>query len=89
MPVGKILPAPWNYKEQDEATSAKLLDNLKRNGQVETCIVRTHPTKRGYYEMVNGNHRLDLFMAAGISALLLRDGSTAPVAIAGVTTVAT
>ena len=66
MPVGKILPAPWNYKEQDEATSAKLLDNLKRNGQVETCIVRTHPTKRGYYEMVNGNHRLDLFMAAGI-----------------------
>lgn len=54
----KLVKASWNYKMEDEALSAKLLANLKRNGQIENLVVRELPT--GFYEIVNGNHRYDV-----------------------------
>lgn len=67
IPVDRVLPAAWNYKGEDEALSTVLRGNLRRNGQVESVIVRVHPDRKGFYEMVNGNHRLPEFKAAGIT----------------------
>lgn len=69
LPITKLVQADWNYKEDDEQQDAKLLANLKRNGQVETIIVREHPKRRGYFEVVNGNHRQRLFKEAGIEVV--------------------
>jgi len=52
-----LIKADWNYKEEDEFTSEKLVNNMKKNGQIENIHVRK--LKTGYYEVVNGNHRLD------------------------------
>lgn len=52
-----LVKADWNYKEEDEFVSQKLVNNLKKNGQIENIHVRK--LKTGYYEVVNGNHRLD------------------------------
>ena len=47
---------------------AKLLANIKRNGQVENIIVRELPL--GLFEVANGNHRLDAFLGAGLTNAL-------------------
>lgn len=52
-----LVKADWNYKEEDEFTSNKLVNNMKKNGQIENIHVRK--LRSGYYEVVNGNHRLD------------------------------
>lgn len=63
LPVGKLVKADWNYKEEDEQLTAKLVENIKRNGQIENVIVRELDT--GFFEIVNGNHRYDAMKAIG------------------------
>jgi len=64
IPLDKLVSASWNYKEDDEKKAKKLKENLKRNGQIENIIVRKLET--GFFEVVNGNHRLSVFEEAGI-----------------------
>jgi DNA modification methylase len=52
-----LVKASWNYKNDSDFTHEKLTNNIKRIGQVENIQVRLLDT--GYYEVVNGNHRLD------------------------------
>lgn len=56
--VSKLIKAKWNYKEEDENQTKKLIANFKRNGQVENIQIRE--LEDGNYEVVNGNHRLDV-----------------------------
>ena len=55
--VSKLVKAKWNYKEENNVLTDKLLANIKKNGQVENLLVRE--LDKGY-EVVNGNHRLDV-----------------------------
>ena len=55
--IGRLVKADWNYKEDDAYLLEKLVENIKRNGQIENLIVRELPS--GFYEIVNGNHRFD------------------------------
>ena len=55
IPLDKLVVAAWNYKQDDPVLEAKLMENMKRNGIIESCIVRELDT--GFYEIVNGNHR--------------------------------
>lgn len=59
IPLNKLVSAKWNYKKDEPQKLEKLINNLKRNGQVENLIVRLLDT--GFYEVVNGNHRLEAF----------------------------
>lgn len=70
-PIGILVKADWNYKEDNEATAEKLRNNIKRNGQVENIQVRELET--GYYEVVNGNHRLDELIKLGKSNVIAYD----------------
>lgn len=65
LPIAKLVSAPWNYKKEDEIKQRKLVNNLKRNGQVENIIVREMDT--GFFEVVNGNHRLAAFTEIGMT----------------------
>ena len=58
LPINKLVKADWNYKTEDPAKQEKLTENIKRNGQIENIIVRELET--GYFEVVNGNHRLSV-----------------------------
>jgi hypothetical protein len=71
MPLRQLVKADWNYKKEDEARSAKLVANLKRNGQVETLLVRD--LSNGTKEVVNGNHRLDALMVLGVKSAAVCD----------------
>ena len=56
--TNKLVKAVWNYKEEDPQQTEKLKENFKRNGQVENIQIRE--LEDGKYEVVNGNHRLDV-----------------------------
>lgn len=58
--ISRLVKADWNYKEDDEFKKQKLIENIKRNGQLENIIIRELDT--GFYEVVNGNHRVDAFI---------------------------
>src|SRR5262245_43414646 len=71
IPLAQIIKADWNYKKEDAALTKKLVANIKRNGQVETVMVRQ--LKGGKFEMVNGNHRHDAFAELGVSKVAVCD----------------
>ena len=56
--VSRLVKADWNYKEEDEKKTSDLIANFKKNGQIENLLIRE--LKKGKYEVVNGNHRLDV-----------------------------
>ena len=60
LPINKLVKAPWNYKYNDAVLMQKLRENIKENGQIENLIVRELDS--GVYEVVNGNHRLDVLI---------------------------
>lgn len=62
--ISQLVKADWNYKTEDTEKSAKLRENIKRNGQIENLLIRELPT--GFYEVVNGNHRLDVMSEIGL-----------------------
>lgn len=70
-PIEILVKADWNYKTEDEERSKKLQESLKRHGQIETMHVRKLET--GYYEVVNGNHRLDDMIEIGKKFVIAYD----------------
>lgn len=67
IPIDKLVKAGWNYKENNQELAEKLSNNIKRNGQIENIIVRELET--GFYEVVNGNHRLDVLKELGFETV--------------------
>jgi ParB-like chromosome segregation protein Spo0J len=65
LPLTALAFAPWNYKRDDPTKLDRLMNNIKLNGQVENLIVRELPT--GFYEVLNGNHRLEAFRRLGFT----------------------
>ena len=61
--IKDLIKAEWNYKEEDEKQTEKLIANFKKNGQVENIQIRELGDK---YEVVNGNHRLDVMREIGM-----------------------
>jgi ParB-like chromosome segregation protein Spo0J len=70
IPIGSLFPAEWNYKLDDGETQRKLEASLRRNGQVVNLIVRD---MGGWWQVVNGNHRLYAMRALGAGEALCYD----------------
>ncbi len=67
VPLENLVECDWNYKkissdesdpyyDRENHLMDALEENFKRNGQIENIIIRKLDT--GFYEVVNGNHRL-------------------------------
>jgi DNA modification methylase len=65
--ISRLVKAGWNYKENNDELSEKLANNIKRNGQIENIIIRELDT--GFFEVVNGNHRLDVLDSIGFNKI--------------------
>lgn len=69
LPIASLVKADWNYKEEDPELTAKLVENIKRNGQIENILVRELDT--GFYEISNGNHRYDAMVEVGATEVVV------------------
>lgn len=77
--VSKLKPASWNYKEDDAVLDEKLEANIKANGQIQNVIVRTDGDG---FELVNGNHRLNIFKKLGFKKAFCYNLGDVPLHIA-------
>jgi ParB/RepB/Spo0J family partition protein len=64
---------PFRLNPRRNATaSPSLVDSLKEQGQLQDMLVRPSPEKKGDYEVVCGNRRLDGLPKAGIETAFVR-----------------
>jgi len=84
VPIERLRKAPWNFKEDDAAKAAKLVENVRCNGQIKNCNVRRLgdgeygvdrrvATGDGTYEIIDGNHRLDAYKTLGMTHAICYD----------------
>jgi ParB/RepB/Spo0J family partition protein len=55
--IEKLLPHPENPNKMGKANFKKLVNHIKESGDYEPIIVRHHPDKPGFYQILNGHHR--------------------------------
>ena len=65
IPLGKLRAAEWNANEPGAELVRKLRRSIERFGLVANLVVRKHPTRRGAFEVLSGNHRLDILRELG------------------------
>jgi len=75
LPVTSLVRAPWNYKRSDVRVTDALMKNMARHrqmahadGVLQNVIVRAVGNK---FEVVNGNHRLEVLRRLGIASVLV------------------
>lgn len=68
VPVAEIDLAPWNYKKDDKAMMAKIVQSIKTDGYISKIIVakKEEEPENDRYEAVDGNHRLVALREAGL-----------------------
>lgn len=62
IPLEKLKGHPDNANKQSAVNFGKLVRNIERTGLYEPLIVRPHPRKEGYFQIINGHHRCHALM---------------------------
>ncbi|MHC4395323.1 MAG: ParB/RepB/Spo0J family partition protein [Planctomycetota bacterium] len=53
----RLVGHPDNPNRQSGANFRKLVRNIERSGRYEPIVVRPHPEKKDYFQIINGHHR--------------------------------
>lgn len=69
IPIAKLHGAEWNTNRVPDGVLKRIRRSLETFGAVENLVVRPSPLKRGHFEVVSGNHRLDLYREAGVASV--------------------
>ncbi|MFH1370502.1 MAG: ParB/RepB/Spo0J family partition protein [Planctomycetota bacterium] len=56
--ISKLAAHPDNPNAMSETTFRKLVRNIERTGLYEPIVVRPHPKKKDYFQIINGHHRV-------------------------------
>jgi ParB/RepB/Spo0J family partition protein len=63
--LNKLVAHPDNPNRQSKVNFAKLVRNIERTGKYEPLIVRRHPKRKGYFQLINGHHRCKVLEQLG------------------------
>src|SRR4030042_1004922 len=61
----KLIAHPANPNRMSTATFGKLVRNIERTGRYEPIVVRPHPARGGYFQIINGHHRCRVLTKLG------------------------
>lgn len=59
--IKSLMPAIWNANVVPRSTMEKIKNSVRKFGVVENSVVRRHPEFDGKYEVLSGNHRLQIY----------------------------
>jgi ParB family chromosome partitioning protein len=65
IPIGKLLAHPLNANRMSEQTFKKLVRNIEKTGLYEPIVVRPHPEREGFFQIINGHHRANALKMLG------------------------
>jgi ParB family chromosome partitioning protein len=57
IPLDKLVAHPDNPNRMSKANMAKLVRNIEQTGRYEPIMVRPHPQRGNYFQIINGEHR--------------------------------
>jgi ParB family chromosome partitioning protein len=57
IPLDKLVAHPDNPNQQSQVNFGKLVRNIERTGRYEPIVVRPHPQRGNYFQIINGEHR--------------------------------
>jgi ParB family chromosome partitioning protein len=63
--LDKLVAHPDNPNQQSKVIFGKLVRNIERTGRYEPILVRPHPQRRGYFQIINGEHRFKVLAKLG------------------------
>ena len=63
--LDRLTGHPDNPNRQSGGNFRKMFLNIKRSGLYEPIVVRPHPTKKGYFQIINGYHRCKALRKGG------------------------
>jgi hypothetical protein len=66
--LDKLIAHPANPNRMSDATFRKLVRNIERTGRYEPVVVRPHPVRNGYFQIINGHHRCQALAKLGYEA---------------------
>ncbi len=55
--LAKLVAHPANPNVMSQGTFRKLVRNIERTGRYEPIVVRPHPERCGFFQIINGYHR--------------------------------
>lgn len=55
--IERLVAHQDNPNRQSEGNFAKLVRNIEKTGRYEPLVVRPHPQKEGFFQLINGHHR--------------------------------
>ncbi|MBN2271571.1 MAG: ParB-like nuclease domain-containing protein [Sedimentisphaerales bacterium] len=65
--LSKLVAHPANPNVMSRATFRKLVANIEQTGRYEPLVVRPHPQRRGFFQIINGHHRCKALQQLGCS----------------------
>lgn len=63
--LDKLVAHPGNPNRMSKANFRKLVRNIERTGRYEPIVVRPHPEKTGFFQIINGEHRCEALRRLG------------------------
>jgi len=57
IPLAKLYTHPANANVMSKEVLDKLRGHIEEGGNYEPLVVRDHPQKKGYFQIINGHHR--------------------------------
>jgi len=66
--IEKLLAHSMSPNRMSKATFKKLAGHIERTGNYEPLVVRKHPSKKGYFEILNGHCRKKVLEELGYTA---------------------
>ncbi len=65
IPLKDLRPHPMNPNQMSAQAFKKLVAHIERSGNYEPIIVRSHPTRNGFFQCLNGHHRVKALAQLG------------------------
>lgn len=69
IPLDHLTPHPDSANRMSRANLDKLVRNIERTGRYEPIVVRPCPGRRGFFQILNGNHRCEALRRLGRSGV--------------------
>ena len=66
--LARLRAAPWNANRVPAAILRKIRRSIEEFGVVENLVARPHPTEPDVFEVISGNHRLELLRELGVAS---------------------
>lgn len=65
IPLDKLVAHPDNPNQQSKVNFGKLVRNIEQTGRYEPIIVRPHPQRGDFFQIINGEHRCKVLAKLG------------------------